>query len=172
MNDPLTTTGIATGWLDRRAYPDLPADAERALRTAALCWHVEPEAELHLARARELAGSHIAVLIAHYRYLLYKHKLLEARDAAERCLRAAAGRVGLPLDFHEVTEKHADFASLDPDMRFWLFTLQAYGYVSLRSGFPAEGRHALERLAALDRADQTKTRVLLQVIDMVGAAED
>jgi hypothetical protein len=172
MTDPLPTTGIAASWLDRGTYPDLPAEAERELRAAALCWHREAEAELHLTRARELAGGHIAVLIAHYRYHLHRHELLAAREAAERCLHAAAERVGLPLKFREVTAAHANFASGDPDLRSWLFTLQAYGYVSLRSGFTAEGRRALEQLVALDSTDQTKTRLLLKVIEMVGASQD
>lgn len=81
------TTGLATGWLDRRAYPDLHPAAERALRSAALCW-------------------------------------------------------------------------------------QAYGYVSLRSGHESEGRAALERLSLLDVMDQTKTRVLLDVIATADRPED
>lgn len=172
MSDPHATTGLATAWLDRRAYPDLHPEAERALRTAALCWHREVEAEVHLDRALELAGGHVAVLIAHYRYRLYKHRFEEAREAAARCLAAAAARLGLPTDFRQVCPGHADFTALDPDVRFWLFTLQAYGYVSLRSGHPDEGRAALEHLTVLDATDQTKTRVLLQVIAAADRPED
>jgi hypothetical protein len=166
------TTGLATGWLDRRAYPDLHPEAERALRAAALCWHRESEAEAQLERASDLAGEHVAVLIADYRYRLYKHRFEEARQAAERCLAAAAARLGLPADYREVRPEHADFAALDPDVRFWLFTLQAYGYVLLRCGRLEEGRAALEALTLLDATDQTKTRVLLQVIAAADRAED
>lgn len=166
------TTGLATGWLDRRAYPDLHPDAERALRAAALCWHRESEAEEQLGRAAELAGDHVAVLIANYRYRLYKHRFEQARDAVERCLAAAAARLGLPADFREVEPEHADFSALDQHVRFWLFTLQAYGYVLLRCGLRQEGRAALERLTLLDTTDQTKTRVLLQVIAAADRPED
>jgi len=168
----LETTGLATGWLDRRAYPDLHPEAERALRAAALCWHLESEAEEQLGRASKLAGDHVAVLIADYRYRLYKHRFEQARHAAERCLAAAAARLGLASDFREVRPEHADFAALDTDVRFWLFTLQAYGYVLLRCGLREEGRAALERLSLLDATDQTKTRVLLQVIATADHPED
>jgi hypothetical protein len=164
MTDLQATTGLATGWLDRRSYPDLPKEAERALRAAALCWQREVDAEAHLARARELAPGHVAVLIADYRYRLYKHRFAEAREAAVRCLSEAAARLQIPNDFRQVGPGHAAFGEMDPDVRFWLFTLQAYGYVSLRAGHPEEGRAALEHLAALDTADQTKTRILIQVI--------
>ncbi|HEY0463790.1 MAG TPA: hypothetical protein VGC79_06255 [Polyangiaceae bacterium] len=167
-----STTGLATGWLDRRAYPDLHPEAERALRTAALCWHREAEAEEQLGRAAQLAGDHVAVLIADYRYRLYKHRFEQAREAAERCLAAAAARLGLPADFREVRPESADFGALDPDVRFWLFTLQAYGYVLLRCGLREQGRAALERLTLLDATDQTKTRVLLQVISAADRPED
>jgi hypothetical protein len=172
MTDLQTTTGLATGWLDRRAHHDLHPDAERALRSAALCWHRELEAEAHLARATELAGDHVAVLIANYRYRLYKHRFEEARQAAARCLSLAAARLGIPTDFREIGPQHANFASSEPELRFWLFTLQAYGYVSLRAGHAEEGRLALERLATLDTSDQTKTRVLLQVIARAGHSDD
>ena len=173
MNDELkATTGLATGWLDRRSYPDLPPEAERSLRAAALCWQRETEAESHLERARKLAPGHVAVLIADYRFQLYKHRFAEAREAATRCLAAAAHRLQVPADFRQVGPEHAAFSEMDADVRFWLFTLQAYGYVSLRAGDPAEGRAALEHLASLDVADQTKTRVLLQVIVAAGRPDD
>jgi hypothetical protein len=168
MTDLPATTSLATGWLDRRAYPDLHPEAARALRSAALCWHREAEAEAHLNHAMELAGGHVAVLIALYRYRLYQHRFQEAREAAGHCLAAAARRAGLAPEFSDVTAAHADFAGTDPDVRFWLFTLQAYGYVSLCAGFAAEGRRALDRLVVLDTNDQTKTRVLLQMIEAVG----
>ena len=173
MNEQLlATTGLATGWLDRRAYPDLPAEAERALRAAALCWQRDEEAEMHLERARELAPDHVAVLIARYRYLLYKHRFSEAREAAIRCLATAAALLEVPRDFRQVLPTHADFGAMNPDVRVWLFTLQAYGYVSLRAGHTEEGRAALEHLAALDTADQTKTRVLIQVIAAADRPDD
>lgn len=75
----------------------------------------------------------------------------------------------IPVDWQKVRPEHANFHADDPEIRFWLFVLQACGYVLLRLGRYEEAIAALQRLVALDTADQTKTRFLLQVIDRAGA---
>jgi hypothetical protein len=57
-------------------------------------------------------------------------------------------------------------------VRFWLFALQAYGYVLLRCGRRAEGMFALGKVVELDRTDQTKTRVLVDVIVRTGRDDE
>jgi hypothetical protein len=159
-------------WLDQRTYPDLPTEAERALRLAGLAWHREAEAEAHLARAAELAPDHLAVMVAHYRYHFYKHHYDRAERFARRCLDAVAAKLGIPREFEAVTSDQADFTGDDPLVRFWLFAMQAYGYVLLRLGDDARGRAALEKVTALDAPDKTKTRVLLQVIAQAGLDDE
>jgi hypothetical protein len=159
-------------WLNQRAHADLPSEAERELRLAGLAWHREPEAEAHLARAEALAPGHLAVLIAHYRYHFYKHHYARARHFAGACLDAVGGQLGLPRAFEAVTSAHANFRGDDPQVRFWLFGMQAYGYVLLRLGEEELGKAVLEKVTALDVDDHTKTRVLLQVIAQAGAADD
>lgn len=162
----------ASRWLDQRHHPDLPVEAERALRQAGLLWHREDEAQAFLARAAELAPGHLAVAIARYRYHFYKHHYPEAAHFAQECLTHVANRLGIPADVLSVTSDHADFTSEDPLIRFWLFGMQAYGYVLLRLGQSARGRAVLEKVVRLDRNDSTKTRVLLTVIDGAGVEED
>jgi tetratricopeptide (TPR) repeat protein len=171
MRDPETQMGVTAtsshleqDWLALRHYPDLDPRAERALRAAGLSWQDEAEAERKLAEACALSPEHIAVSIAHYRYHLYKHRFQEAERYARECLRRAARDLGLPEDYREVRCEHADFALQEAGVRFWLFGLQAYGYVLLRCGRRDEGIEALQKLAELDRTDQTKTRILLDVI--------
>ncbi|HEY6881544.1 MAG TPA: hypothetical protein VI299_26140, partial [Polyangiales bacterium] len=147
-------------WLSQRDYPDLDPRAERALRAAGLSFQNDVEAERSLAEAYTFAPDHMAVAIAHYRYYLYKHKFAEAEGYASECLKRAAAGLSLPLDYEAVRPEHADFSRLDKDVRFWLFALQAYGYVLLRCGREPEALAALRHLCELDRTDQTKTRVL------------
>jgi hypothetical protein len=161
----------AQDWLAQRHYPDLDPRAERALRAAGLSWQDEAEAERRLAEACALAPEHMAVLVAHYRYHLYKHRFREAERYAAQCLRQAARELALPLDYRTVRAEHADFASSEPRLRFWLFGLQAYGYVLLRCGRRQEGLATLEQLAQIDSTDQTKTRSLLCVIQRAGCEE-
>ena len=154
-------------WLEGRYHADLDPAAERAIREAGLAWHDEPEAERALAAS--IAPGHMAVLTAHYRYNLYKHHYGPAQTCAERLLAATAARLKIPLDWQEVRAAHANFCAQDPDTRFWLFVLQAYGYVLLRLGRCDLAMAAMRHVVALDTEDQTKTRMLLQVIERAGA---
>jgi len=110
----------------------------------------------------------MAVLIAHYRYNLYKHRYAPAQDYALRILIALAHRLGIPADWQDAGSGDADFGSDNPDILAWLFVLQAYGYVLLRLGRREQGMAALQRLVTLDSGDQTKTRALLRVIAHAG----
>jgi hypothetical protein len=159
-------------WLGRRDYPDLDPRAERALRAAGLSFQDDAEAERQLAAAAALAPGHIAVTIAHYRFYLYKHRFVEAVSHARACLVYAARQLGLPPDCLQVRAEHADFASLEPRVRFWMFALQAYGYVLLRCNREPEALAALQHLVLLDRNDQTKTRILVEVIARAGCDDD
>lgn len=159
-------------WLSQRSYPDLPSEAERELRLAGLSWHAEREAEAHLANAARLAPGHMAVVVAHYRYHFYKHHYPEARQFAGECLSVIGKSLGLPPEVEAVTSAHADFCGDDPEVRFWLFAMQAYGYVLLRLGETEQGQAVLQKVTELDRPDNTKTRVLLQVIAASGADDD
>jgi hypothetical protein len=155
-------------WLDQRHYADLDPRAERALRTAGLCWHDEVAAARWLAEAERIAPTHLAVAVANYRFQLYKHRFEEARKQAEKCLSLSASALGLPQDFRAVSRDDTRFSEPDPRVRFWLFALQAYGYVLLRCGRRDEGLCTLEKVVELDGGDQTKTRVLLDVIQREG----
>ncbi|MEW6123029.1 MAG: hypothetical protein AB1698_10485 [Pseudomonadota bacterium] len=161
----------AGAWLDGRYHDDLPAAAERAIRMAGLCWEDDAGAERLLAEAARLAPGHLAVLIARYRHAFYKHRFEEALAMAAQVLAAAARRLNIPADWRAVRPGDASFASDDAHVRFWMFVLQAHGYVLLRLGREAEGEAALRRLADLDVRDQTRTRVLLQAMAARADAE-
>lgn len=151
---------------------ELPSEALRALRLAGLAWHREEEAEAELARAAELAPGHLAVLVARYRYHFYKHHYDRAEHFARACLDAVASELGIPSDLRAVTRDSADFDGDDARVRFWLFAMQAWGYVLLRLGEESRGKLVLEKVCALDRRDATKTKVLLEVISRAGADDE
>jgi hypothetical protein len=152
-------------WLDRRDHHDLDPRAERALRAAGVAFEDDAEAEANLATARALAPRHRAVLIAHYRYHFYKHRFAEAEPHARACVALGAQEASLAADFRLVAPSDRDFAALDPATRFWLFALQAHAYVLLRLGRREEAFQAFRKIIELDARDQTKTRVLLEVLE-------
>jgi len=158
-------------WLDQRSIEDLDPRAERALRAAGQSFQHDDEAERWLAAAAALAPEHPAVLLAHYRYHLYKHHYDVAEDFARRCLAQACAELGLPSELLETQPHHADFTSTDPRIRFWLYGMQALGYVVIRAGRLDEGVTLMRKVVALDPSDQTKTGVLLAVIDTAGAPD-
>lgn len=162
----------AGAWLDGRYHDDLPPEAERAIRAAGLFWDDEARADALLAEAARHAPGHLAVLIARYRHAFYKHRFEAAFAMAGDVLAAAARRLNIPTDWHEVGASDAPFASDDAHVRFWMFVLQAYGYVLLRLGREAEGEAVLRHLGELDVRDQTRTRVLLRVMAARRQAED
>jgi hypothetical protein len=88
-------------------------------------------------------------------YTLYKHhagrrEFALAERAATRGLAEAATQAGLAADWRSVAPGHGVDFQRDGPARFWLFTLKALAFISLRSG-QADTARAL--LAQIDRLD-------------------
>jgi hypothetical protein len=152
---------------------ELPEAAGRHLRLAARSYQDARVAEAHLWRAQALAPTHAAVLIGLYRFYFYQHRLADAFNVAQTCLKKAARDNGLPLDWREVRPDQAnfsDFAAVLP--RFYLFTLKAAAYLSMRLGDLANGRAMAAKLLDLDPADKIGAKVLLGILDRMGEEDD
>jgi hypothetical protein len=132
----------------------LPPLAEAALREAGLHRADAVRAMGALMRAQALAPEHPAVLIAMYRHHFYGHRLAPARDVARRALRIGALALGLPAQWREVPQQPLAGARDDARVRFYLFTLKGYAYLSLRLDDPIEARDALALLRHLDPDDR------------------
>ena len=151
----------------------LPEMAERHLSLAALAYREDRIAEAHLLEAQALAPDHAAVLIGLYRFYFYKNRLGEALNIARICLKKAARDNALPLDWREVRASDAAFASYEAVLpRFYLFTLKAYAYLSLRLGALDEGRAAVTKLLELDPSDKIGANVLLGILDRLEVDDD
>ncbi len=120
----------ARDWLSQRDYLDLDAQAERALRAAGAAFQNDVVAERWLDEAAALAADHPAVLLAHYRYYLYKHRYEEAEHFARRCLAQVARELGLPSTLLDTCASDADFSATEPRVRYWLFGMQAWHWIS------------------------------------------
>lgn len=131
----------------------LPAAAEAALHEAGVARADAPRAMAALMRAQALAPEHPAVLIAFYRHHFYGHRLGPARDIARKALHAGAAALGLPPCWRDVPRQPLADARFDPGVRFYLFSLKGYAYLSLRLLDGSEARDALALLRALDPDD-------------------
>lgn len=151
----------------------LPDAAALHLRFAARSYREDRVAEAHLLRAQAIAPTHAAVLIGLYRFYFYKNRLTEALEVARVCLKKAARDNGLPADWRSVRPEDADFgnyASVLP--RFYLFTLKAAAYLSMRLGDLAQGRAMVMKLLELDPGDKAGAKVLLGILNRVGLDDD
>lgn len=152
-------------WVEFRDYPDLDPRAEAALRRAGLAFLDDTAAEAHLAQAAAIAGQHEAVLIARYRYHLYKHRFREACESARVLLEGTAVQLGIPTDPMQVVVSDLSRVTDERELRGWLFACQAYGYVLMRAGYVTAGRAMLDHLVAIDIHDHTRSHLLVAVID-------
>jgi tetratricopeptide (TPR) repeat protein len=151
----------------------LPFKAERHLRRAGLCYHLDDIAEHHLNLALEVAPEHAAVLIGFYRFYFYKGRLREALAIARTCLAKAARELNIAGDWRLVRAADAEFGAYENILpRFYLFTLKGYAYLHMRLGDIEEGRAAAMKLLEIEPTDKIGARVLLEVLHRIGADDD
>jgi hypothetical protein len=151
----------------------LPETAARHLQLAAQFYRDERFAEENLRSAEAIAPDHAAVLIGLYRFYFYKGRLAEALAVARVCLAKAARENGFAPDWREVRACDAafgDFAAVPA--RFYLFTLKAVAYLSMRLGDLGEAGAVVAKLLELDPSDKIGAKVLLGVLNRVGLGDD
>jgi len=146
----------------------LPAAAEIELQLASRSYDQADVAECHLQRAYALAPEHAATHIGLYRFYFYRNRLREALVVGMCCLAFAARCNGLAQDWTAVRPPHAEFDSLSALPRFYLFTLKACAYLSLRLGEREHGSAMLDKLAELDPTDKVNATVLRDVLSRAG----
>jgi hypothetical protein len=151
----------------------LPLAAAQHLQLAARFYGDERFAEEHLRSAEAIAPDHAAVLIGLYRFYFYKGRLAEALAVARVCLAKAARENGFSSDWREVRASDAafdDFAAVPA--RFYLFTLKAVAYLSMRLGDLGKAGAMVAKLLELDPSDKIGAKVLLGVLNRVGLDDD
>ena len=147
-------------------YFDEPLSAEvKGCLDQAAEHYGEEMAESTLLRAYFLAPGHPMVLVALYRYFYYQHRLTDALLVADRVLRLFAKRLGLPQDWHELTETQIGggvMVSMTM-IRFYMLALKGAGFLELRLGLYTEALARLEKVVELDSHDRLGARELLKV---------
>ena len=141
------------------------SDAGLLIREAAGLWHDPIAAELRLLRALEIEPDSEDALIALYRFLFYRGERERALDLARQCVGRAGVELGLAADWRTVNADGIDFGDPErPRHRFYLFALNAYGYLLARLGRNEEAEAALAAVRRLDPADRIGGARLLAVL--------
>lgn len=91
-------------------------------------------------------------------YLLYKFhasqgELDQAHEVARKALAVAARQASIDLDWRSVQPGDADFMTTGP-ARFWLFTLKALAFISVRRGERAIALELVNKLRTIDTGDR------------------
>ncbi len=136
----------------------LPSEAEALIKAAGLVRNDRHQAEPLLLKARALAPTHPAPLIALYRFHFYGHRLHEAREISKQSMDMGLAALGDPL---RITDEQARF---DATARFYLFALKGFAYLSLRLKDIEAGREALLELRKLDPQDRVGGGLLTHVL--------
>lgn len=140
-------------------------DPVAAVTAASALWDEPERAEALLRQAMADAPDSEDVLIALYRFYFYRGELSKALALAERCIAHGARGIGIDPDWRQVVATDIDFGDFSlPRHRFYLFSLNAYGYLLARLGRMVDSEQALSAVMRLDPHDRIGSAQLLGVV--------
>lgn len=123
------------------------------------------EAEKYLMRSYFLEPDHLMVHVALYRFFYYQHRYEDALVVADRSLKVAGERLGLPLQWEKLEPENLGggvFVSMGLT-RFYILALKARAYLQLRLNALDEAIYCLEKIQQLDPKDQFGSAFLLKI---------
>lgn len=135
------------------------------IRTAAMNYS-DGDAEAPLLQAYALAPRSLNVLVALYRFYYYRHRLQEALRIAGEALLVQRERLDFPADWRDLTPARiaAVAAEEKVQLRFYLFTLKAEGFLQMRLRNLDSSREIFAKLVELDTQDRIGAAGLLHLV--------
>ena len=124
------------------------------------------EAELPLLRAYFLAPNSLNVLVALNRFYYYQHRLDDALAATLKALAVIRPLIDFPEDWRELQPHHLSDtpANLLTQVRLYLFTLKAIGFLNMRLELLDVSKSIFEKLVYLDGKDRIGAKGLLELV--------
>ncbi len=150
---------------------DMPPAVNKLLQEAVAAREDKPRAERLLWAAHETDPRRLEVYVALYKFYFYQGRFEQAREVAQQGLRAAAGQGDFPADWRGLTVASADWTRPEGAERFYLYTLKALGFISLRMREFTLALAILDKLHELDPQDQVGGSVILDLARGVGEDE-
>ncbi|CAA9891324.1 Uncharacterized 19.8 kDa protein in nifW 5'region [Candidatus Methylobacter favarea] len=138
----------------------------KALIAVAAENYANGDAELPLLKAYFLAPESLNVLVALNRFYYYQHRLEDALNATLKALAVIRPLIGFPEDWRDLQPSHINGApaALLTQVRLYLFTLKAIGFLNMRMENLDLSQSIFEKLAALDSKDRIGARGLLELV--------
>ena len=124
------------------------------------------EAELPLLRAYFLAPNSLNVLVALNRFYSYQHRRDDALAATLKALTVIRPLIDFPEDWRELQPHHLSDtpANLLTQVRLYLFTLKAIGFLNMRLELLDVSKSIFEKLVYLDGKDRIGAKGLLELV--------
>jgi len=124
------------------------------------------DAELSLLKAYFLAPESLNVLVALNRFYYYQHRLEDALTATTKALVVIRSTTGFPEDWRELLPNHISDAPAESltQIRLYLFTLKAVGFLSMRLENLDLSQAIFEKLVELDNKDRIGAQGLLELV--------
>jgi tetratricopeptide (TPR) repeat protein len=123
-------------------------------------------AELSLLQAYFLAPESLNVLVALNRFYYYQHRLEEALAATTKALAVIRLMIAFPEDWSDLQLSHINDAPADllTQVRLYLFTLKAIGFLNMRLEKLDLSQAIFEKLVELDSKDRIGAQGLLELV--------
>ena len=140
-------------------------EVENMIATAAENY-ASGEAELPLLRAYFLAPNSLNVLVALNRFYYYQHRLEDALAATLKALAVIRPLIDFPEDWRDLQPHHISEtpANLLTQVRLYLFTLKAIGFLNMRLELLEVSNSIFEKLVDLDGKDRIGAKGLLELV--------
>jgi tetratricopeptide (TPR) repeat protein len=124
------------------------------------------DAELPLLKAYFLAPESLNVLVALNRFYYYQHRLEDALLATHKALAVIRPLIDFPEDWRDLQQSHVNDAptNLLTQVRLYLFTLKAIGFLNMRLEYLDVSQSIFEKLVGLDSKDRIGAKGLLELV--------
>jgi tetratricopeptide (TPR) repeat protein len=124
------------------------------------------DAELPLLKAYFLAPESLNVLVALNRFYYYQHRLEDALTATTKALVIIRPKISFPEDWRQLQLSHINDApaNLLTQVRLYLFTLKAIGFLNMRLENLDLSQGIFEKLVGLDNKDRIGAKGLLEFV--------
>lgn len=127
------------------------------------------ESELPLLRAYFLAPDSLNVLVALNRFYYYQHRLEDALLATYKALAVIRASIDFPEQWQDLQQHHLDNTpnQLLTQVRLYLFTLKAIGFLNMRLHQLELSQQIFEKLVSLDSKNRIGAQALLDLLKNV-----
>lgn len=125
------------------------------------------QAEANLQRAYHLAPDHLMVLVALFRYYVYRQCFPEAINISQRAREVVRKVLGLPHDWRTLREEQLLLGHENNMVmvRFYLLCLKGEAYLYARQGEFDKSIPLLEKIIEMDSKDYLNATALLRVVN-------